>query len=127
MDLDRAQKLLAADREVTVARRDELARDLRDIVAAASDVATDDEHDPEGATIAYERARTAALIKQADEHLAEIEHALERIDAETYGACEVCGSAIADERLAARPVVRTCISCAARRPPPRVSRTAPCC
>jgi len=103
---------LVADRQATTARRDELAHQLRDILDAASDVATDDEHDPEGATIAYERARTAALIKQADDHLADIEHALARLAAGTYGTCERCGRQIADERLAARPVVRTCIECA---------------
>ena len=33
----------------------------------------------------------------------------------TYGRCEVCGQPIAPERLAARPVARTCIACASRR------------
>ena len=106
--------MLAADRDATVARREELTRVVRDIVAAASDVATDDEHDPEGATIAYERSRTAALIKQADDHLADIERALARLDVGTYGTCEICGEPIAPARLEARPVVRTCISCASR-------------
>ena len=114
MDADRALQLLSADQQATGARREQLQRDLRDIVAAASDVATDDEHDSEGATIAYERSRTQALIKQADDHLAEIEHARARITAGTYGACEVCGRPIAAERLEARPVVRTCIACASR-------------
>lgn len=93
-------------------RRAEMLTDIADVVAAASDVATDDEHDPEGATIAYERARTAALVKQADEHLADIAAARERLAAGTYGSCELCGEPIGAERLAARPVVRTCIACA---------------
>jgi RNA polymerase-binding transcription factor DksA len=77
-------------------------------------VATDDEHDPEGATIAYERSRTKALIDHAEQHVSEIAAALERLDAGTYGTCSQCGGPIAPERLRARPVVRTCIACAAQ-------------
>jgi DnaK suppressor protein len=106
---------LLDDRQLTKDRRAMLSRDLADVVAAASDVATDDEHDPEGATIAYERARTAALIAQADEHLADIDRALTRLDDGSYSECERCGGRISDDRLRARPVARTCISCAAAR------------
>lgn len=107
------RRTLLTDREETIRRQEALARDLQAVVAAASDVATDDEHDPEGATIAYERARTAALVDQAAGHLADIEVALARLDDGSYRTCERCGSPIADERLAARPVARTCIDCAA--------------
>ena len=82
------------------------------VIEAASDVATDDEHDPEGATIAFERARVAALLDQARGHLHDIDAAIARLDAGTYGRCEHCGGAIAPARLAARPVARTCIGCA---------------
>lgn len=109
---DAVRRALLADEQETIRRRGEMLQDLADVVSAASDVATDDEHDPEGATIAYERARTAALVKQADEHLADIAAARARLDAGTYGRCETCGAPIGAERLAARPVVRTCIGCA---------------
>jgi len=89
-----------------------LSGDIDAVIAAASDVATDDEHDPEGATIAFERARVGALLDQARVHLADIDDALRRIDAGRYGSCEVCGGPIGDARLAARPVARTCIECA---------------
>lgn len=72
----------------------------------------DDERDPEGSTIAYERSRVSALVAQADAHLDDIRRALERLDAGTYDVCERCGADIADARLQARPVVRTCINCA---------------
>jgi DnaK suppressor protein len=112
-DTERIRRALLEDRQDTMRRRDTLAHDLAGVVAAASDVATDDEHDPEGATIAYERARTAALVDQAAAHLADIDLALARLDDGSYGVCESCGSRIAVERLTARPVARTCISCAA--------------
>ena len=114
MDEAEVKAELERDRASTVTRREQLRRDLGEIIAAAADVATDDEHDPEGATIAYERSRTQSLIEHADTHLSEIALALERLAAGTYGVCTQCGAPIAPERLRARPVVRTCITCAAR-------------
>jgi len=95
-------------------RIDALSGDVEAVIEAASDVATDDEHDPEGATIAFERARVGALLEQARVHLTDIDDALRRIDKGRYGVCEICGRPIGVERLAARPVARTCIRCAAR-------------
>jgi DnaK suppressor protein len=37
---------------------------------------------------------------------------LTRLDAGTYGTCEVCGEPIGTARLEARPAARTCINCA---------------
>ncbi|MDQ1698777.1 MAG: DnaK suppressor protein [Frankiaceae bacterium] len=114
MEVAGIRAALERDRELTLAQRDQLRRDLDEVFAAAADVATDDEHDPEGATIAYERSRTTALIEQADAHLADIAVALQRLDDGSYGTCVECGGSIADERLRARPAVRTCIACASR-------------
>ncbi|MDQ3107930.1 MAG: TraR/DksA C4-type zinc finger protein [Actinomycetota bacterium] len=41
--------------------------------------------------------------------LADVEHALHRIDDGTYGTCEACGKPISDERLAALPATRFCV------------------
>ena len=82
------------------------------MVAASRDTNADDEHDPEGATIAFERSQIGALRRQADHHLAEVEAALVRLDDGTYGVCESCGQPIAEGRLEVRPVARTCITCA---------------
>ena len=40
-----------------------------------------------------------------------IREALNRIDAGTFGTCEICGEQISDERLRARPVTTQCIEC----------------
>jgi RNA polymerase-binding protein DksA len=82
------------------------------VVAASRDTNADDEHDPEGATIAFERSQLGALVRQARDHLAEIDAAEARIEAGTYGVCERCGADIGEGRLEARPVARTCIRCA---------------
>lgn len=83
------------------------------IVAASVDNNADDEHDPEGSTIAFERAQVAALAAQARAHLDDLDRAVARLDQGTYAVCERCGSPITAERLSARPATRTCIDCAA--------------
>ena len=82
--------------------------------AAASDVATDDEHDPEGTTIAFERAQVTALLDRARRRITELDEALQRLDTGRYGICVGCDRPIAAERLDARPSARTCITCATR-------------
>jgi DnaK suppressor protein len=89
-----------------------LAHDLDEMFAASELVSTDDEHDPEGATIAFERSQVTALIQQAQRHLADISAARSRLEAGVYGRCERCGQQISPARLEARPTARTCVSCA---------------
>jgi DnaK suppressor protein len=89
-----------------------LALDLEALFAASRDSNADDEHDPEGATIGFERAQLTALLAAARERIGEVDDALGRVDAGTYGVCEGCGEPIAEERLAVRPFARHCIACA---------------
>ena len=105
---------LARERASTVQQIAALTREFEGIVESAALGATDDEHDPEGATIAFERAQTASLLEQAHARLADLDQAIRRIEAGTYGRCDDCGQPIPADRLAARPAARTCIGCAAR-------------
>ncbi|GAA0809613.1 TraR/DksA family transcriptional regulator [Spirilliplanes yamanashiensis] len=89
-----------------------LAADLAGLFAASRDSNADDEHDPEGATVGFERAQLTALLAAARQRVAEVDEALRRVDAGTYGVCEGCGRPIGDERLAARPFARLCMACA---------------
>lgn len=111
MDNPQRTRLLEL-REATLHRRDRLRADVRGMVEASRGSNADDEHDPEGATIAFERAQTEALAQQAAAELTEIDAALARLDAGVYGVCEVCGLPIAPARLEARPAARRCINCA---------------
>ena len=104
--------LLEAERDATRSQIAALDRDFGVIVDAQQEVATDDEHDPEGATIAFERAQVDAIRTRTLRHLDDLEHALEALNEGSYGICEACGKAISDERLLARPAARTCIDCA---------------
>jgi RNA polymerase-binding transcription factor len=106
---------LDAERRATLDQVAGLERDFGSIVAASQADNADDEHDPEGATIAWERQHVAALLAQAREHLAAIDEALRRLSDGGYGRCEVCGQPIAPERLAARPTATQCVTCASTR------------
>jgi DnaK suppressor protein len=101
-------------REDTRRRLAALTGDFDAVVAASRDSNADDEHDPEGATIAFERSQLSALARQARERLDEVEAALARVDAGTYGECERCGDPIAPARLEARPAAARCVACAGR-------------
>ncbi len=103
---------LIASRQAAARRLAGLEREFNGIVEAAGQAGTDDEHDPEGATSAFERQHLAALISQARMHLDAIEAALGRLEAGSYGRCQRCGQPISVERLAARPAAVTCITCA---------------
>ena len=105
---------LARERARTSARLRALTGDHAGMVEASRDSNADDEHDPEGATIAFERSQVEALVRQARAHLVEVDAALARLEAGTYGTCERCGQPVAPARLQARPVARTCVGCAAR-------------
>jgi DnaK suppressor protein len=108
---------LNSDRDQTHRQVAALERDFAAIVASASDGSAggDDEHDPEGATVAFERQHIVALLAQTRAHLAAIDAAQRKLDAGRYEICDSCGGPIAAERLAARPAALTCIRCAGKR------------
>ena len=113
--MTQAQARLTEERVAAAGRVEALRRDVESIVESAKGGATDDEHDVEGATIAFERAQAMALLEEARGQVEALDEALARVAAGTYGRCESCGEPIAPERLVARPSATTCIRCASRR------------
>jgi DnaK suppressor protein len=113
--VDEVRQRLAVEREQALARLASLTGDYDAVVAASLDTNADDEHDPEGATIAFERSQIGALVRQVRHHVAEVGAALDRVEAGTYGVCEVCGRDIGAPRLEALPAARVCIACASAR------------
>lgn len=111
--LEAAAERLRAERDEVSARLEGMTRDLKSLFDATAGSNADDEHDPEGQTIAYERSQLLALIQGAQEHLADIEAATLRLHQGTYGICELCQQPIPAARLAARPTARTCVRHAA--------------
>jgi DnaK suppressor protein len=89
-----------------------LERELAAMVDAADSANLDDEHDPEGATVAFERAQVISLLEQARRQLDALEAAGARMAAGTHGTCARCGGPIAFARLVALPATDVCVACA---------------
>ena len=100
------------EREATLLRIAELHRSFDDIAASVDTANTDDEHDPEGATLAFERAQVLSLLAACRARLELLDGASARIEAGTYGRCTRCGAEIGSERLDALPATDRCIDCA---------------
>ena len=75
---------------------------------------TSDSHLAETATATLGREIDYTLGDNAEQVLGEIDDALERIDAGTYGTCVNCGEKIPRERLEANPWASLCIDCKRR-------------
>lgn len=69
----------------------------------------------EGADEASELEKRLVMGKRLEESLNEVEHALQKYEAGTYGLCDSCGQAIEQARLEAIPQASLCLSCKASR------------
>ena len=76
---------LARERNAALAQIEALTGEFDGVVAASRASNADDEHDPEGATIAFERQQVVALLAQARRRLADVEASLARRAAGDYG------------------------------------------
>jgi RNA polymerase-binding transcription factor DksA len=86
---------------------------VRSMIEASELTSTDDERDPEGATIAYERAQAIALLRQALNDLDALVVTRGQLESGHVVVCSVCGRTIDLERVAALPTTSRCIHCAA--------------
>lgn len=79
-----------------------------------AELSTADQHQADIGTETFERERDLSILEQVEAELADVEHALRRLDEGTYGTCEACGHPIGDERLEALPAARFCLADQAR-------------
>ena len=112
MDTDLARQRLADER----ARLDGVkstfdAEGLNDESESESlgELSSYDQHQADVGTETFEREKDLSILEQVEAELADVEHALRRLDDGTYGTCEVCGKPIPDERLEAMPATRLCL------------------
>jgi RNA polymerase-binding transcription factor DksA len=82
-----------------------------------SELSDYDQHPADTASETFEREKDVSILEQLEDELAELQAALERIDAGTYGIDEVTGEPIAPERLDAVPTARTNVDTERRREP----------
>jgi DnaK suppressor protein len=96
--------------------RDRLVQQLADLGDGNPDSSLAfDQNFADTSQVTAERAEVEALVNSIRESLGEVEHALAKFDAGTYGQCESCGQPIAPARLEAMPAARVCMNCASRR------------
>jgi RNA polymerase-binding transcription factor DksA len=105
---------LDAERDQTLSLIQSIQDEMGAFVDARRDTPTDDEHDPEGPTLAFERSQASVALAQSELHVREIDLAIERIEDGSYGLCTNCHSPIKLSRLQVRPRAAHCIQCAER-------------
>lgn len=106
------RSVLESERTAALDRVQTLKTELAWLAGDADEANGDNEHDPEGSTLAFERARVAGLLVDAEANLRHLDDALTKLAAGTYGVCEDCGQAISPDRLEALPATRNCFDCA---------------
>ncbi len=109
---DAVRHSISEARARATTRAQALEATFANIVEASADAVRDDEHDPEGATIAFERAQIAALLADARREISALDQAAARLEDADAGRCERCAGAIGLERLQARPASTRCVRCA---------------
>ncbi len=97
-------------RDVLLAEAQDLHRQLDELETDGATAPDFDENFADSAQVAAEVGENQALAANLRDQLVEVEAAVVRIDAGTYGTCEVCGSAIGEPRLDAMPSARFCIA-----------------
>lgn len=109
-----AQPTHASRRAQLTGERDRLAGQLRQLGRGPGAELDFDEGFADTGQVTAERGEVDAIAGTLQETLHEIDDALEKFDAGTYGRCEECGAEITEARLEAMPAARHCITCARR-------------
>lgn len=99
--------------------RGQIAQRLEQLKASAQEAGETREGSPFGkreeeASEAFELEKRLALEEKLNATLANIDHAMEKWEAGTYGLCDSCGQPIEQDRLEALPQASLCLSCKAR-------------
>ena len=109
LDVDRFRQVLERERArlqhaMSAVHHDgSLLEETGDLAIGSGD------HLADSASETFMRELDEGLEENAGHLIVEIEAALERIDAGTYGQCSVCGRPIGEERLEAIPYATLCI------------------
>ena len=114
-----ATDFLAAQRRELLARRESYLADVARSTATALELTdgganqdmADEDGFGEGDTLNVERDRLLVVASEAQARVAEIDAALGRIDARTYGRCDACAKPIPEARLEVVPEATLCVNC----------------
>lgn len=110
---DAAERRISEDRRAQVAQLEAAEAQLEAIRDARGAATADDEHDPEGGTLAAEWSRAEGRRADALRELERLDAAQARVEAGTYGTCVSCGRSIPAARMRVVPSATMCVECAA--------------
>jgi DnaK suppressor protein len=113
LDIQSVLEIVEAEQERTARQIASLEAAVAAIDEGSELVSTDDEHDPEGATIAYERAQATALLRQARADRKALAATRRQLEDGQQVVCADCGREIDLQRVAALPTASRCVRCAA--------------
>lgn len=94
--------------------RDDLRRQLAELGFGEGGGLDYDSNFADSSQVTAERGEAEALAASLKETLDEVEAALQKFEAGTYGVCEECGKRIPPARLEAKPAATYCIDCASK-------------
>lgn len=112
MDTDEAGRRLEAERERLAELREDFALEHLQSESeqeSLSELSTAAQHQADLGTETFDRERDLSILEQVEAELADVEHALERLENGSYGTCEACGRPIDEARLEAQPATRFCV------------------
>lgn len=109
---------LAKAKKALLERQAELREDLERVQEEIRSIGIEEgneggvgNHPADDGSSVMEGERLATMSNNLHEALLQVDSALERIDAGTFGICQRCGQEIGAERLEAFPYVAYCINC----------------
>ena len=106
---------IANAREVLRKEREQLIHQLAELGAAESgDLSSDIDFGgsfADAASVTAERTEVLGLVESLKAQLDDVDAALARVEAGTYGTCAHCGAEIDPDRLEFRPASVLCVSC----------------
>ncbi len=108
-ELQHFKELILAKRKETVEELDTLKESMMDVTTGEyiSESSNYSLHMEQG-TDAMEREKTFLFASRGSKFVNQLDDALARIDAKSYGVCKVCGLLVPKERLEAVPTAQTC-------------------
>ncbi|MGI8684424.1 MAG: TraR/DksA C4-type zinc finger protein [Acidimicrobiales bacterium] len=112
MELDAARARLDEEGERLSAIRDNFAADgltSESEAESLGELSLVDQHQADIGTETFRREADLSILEQVQAELADVEHALQRLDDGSYGVCEACGRPIDEGRLEAVPAARFCL------------------
>ncbi len=108
MDTEAARQRLEEERVRLLQMRSDQDESDESESDSLSELSHMDQHQADVGTETFEREKELSILENVEAELADIEHALARLNEGTYGTCEACGRPIDEERLEALPAARLC-------------------